>query len=161
MNKVLVSSAIKNESLFYINNNSKHFENKKDYSVNGRIKFIECKKIKLSEYKLKENYKHELLENPIVEIELEYINLNHTENSVEIFENNCNLVDLDNFEFSVMKNYLIDNDEICECLNLDRNIFHIYNLIPKVKHRINLFFIVPDEETEYYFKIVNGSIEEI
>lgn len=161
MNKVLISSAIKNESLFYINNNSKHFENPEYYSINGRIKFIGCKKIKLSEYKLKGNYKHELLENPIVEIDLEYINLNHTENSIEIFKHNCNLVDLDNFEFSVMDNFLIYNDEICDCLNLDRNIFRLYELIPKVKHEITLFFIVPDEETEYYFKIVNGLIEEI
>lgn len=162
MNKILIKSAIKNESVFYINNNLKKFDNNEYYSVNGRIKFIGYRKIKLSEYKLEKNYKHELLENPIVEITFEYVNLNHTENDKIIFSNNCNLVDLDNFEFSVIDNHWIDTEEIYKCLNLDDNDLCTYGtLIPKLRYKIKLFFLVPDEDTDYYFKIVNGTIEEI
>lgn len=162
MNKILIKSAIKNESIFYINNNLKTFDDDEYYSVNGRIKFIGYRKIKLSEYKLEKDYKHELLENPIVEITFEYVNLNHTENNKKIFANNCNLVDLDNFEFRVLDEYCLDTEEIRNYLHADSDDLCNYGkLIPKLKYKIKLFFLVPDEETDYYFEIVNGIIEEI
>ena len=166
MNKVLLSKAIKEESIFMIDNKSRTFSEPYYYSINGRIKFIEFKKLKINDYELKGTYKKELLDNPIVCLSLEYINLNQSENSIDIFENNCKIVDLDGYEFKIYStkgyNFICNEEEIYKIFELPENTYYGENtLIPKIKHRIDLFFIVPDEDSEYYFKIQNGTIEEI
>lgn len=165
MKRVLISKAIKEETIFMIDNNSKEFSQPYYNSINGRIKFLDFKKIKLSEYKLEETYPNELLQNPIACLRLEYVNLNHNENNIEIFENNCNLVDLDEYSFKVFstKGYGHGMEkEIYEIFNLPVESFYGENdFIPKIKQTIELFFVVPDEDTDYYFEIINGKIEEL
>lgn len=166
MNKVLLSKAIKDETTFLIGNYYKTFSQPYYYSINGRIRFIKLKKAKIKDYDLKGLYPRELIDNPIVCLSLEYINLNKSENSIEIFENNCKLVDLDEYEFKVYStnrcNFIDNEEEIYRIFGLLENTHYGENtLVPKIKHKINLFFIVPDEDSEYYFKIKNGSIEEV
>lgn len=169
MKRILLSKAIKDESIYMINNNSKIFSQPYYNSINGRVRFVNLKKINLSDYNLKGDYQRELLQNPLVCIEIEYINLNQTENSIDIFENNCNLIDLDGYSFKVFstKGYNFrggfnESKEIYRIFNLpDNSYYGQTDLIPKIKQTLELFFIVPDEETDYYFEIVNGIIEEI
>lgn len=166
MNKILLSKAIKNETIFMIDNNNKTFSQPHYYSINGRIRFLELKKIKLTDYELKGNYPSELLENPLVCLKLEYINLNQSENSIDVFENNCKLMDLDGYSFKVFSTkgykFIGVEKEIYKIFNLSENSYYGQTtFIPKIKQTIELFFVVPDEDTDYYFEIVNGKMEEI
>ncbi len=164
MNKILIKPAIQNETIFYVNNTFKKFSfSDETYdTINGRIKFINQKKIELSKLKLEGTYRYELLENPIIMLQFEYVHLNHFECEQDIFIDNCKLVDLDGFEYSVLDEELIKNEEIINALNIDKNTINKYNkLKPKIKQIVTLFFLIPDEENEYYLKINKGSIEEI
>lgn len=165
MNKVLLNKAIKDESIFIIDNSNKTFSQPYYYVINGRIKFLKLKKIKLNEFSLEGSYPEELLNNPIVCLSIEYINLHQNEKSIDIFENNCKLVDLDGYEYKVYStkwyNFTCNEDEIYKIFDLPKIIFRETELIPKIKNRIDLFFLVPDEDTDYYFLINSGSIEEL
>lgn len=166
MNKILLNKAIKDNIIYKIDNNDKTFSEPYYNSINGRIKFLEVKKINLSNFKLKGNYPSELLQNPIICLRMEYMNLNHSENSIDIFENNCNLVDIDGYSFKVYStkafHFTCCEEEIYKIFDLPNNSYYGQtDFIPKIKQNMELFFVVPDEETDYYFEIINGKIEEI
>lgn len=166
MKRVLLNKAIKDESIFLIDNKNKDFSQPYYNSINGRIRFLDLKKVNLSDYKLECDYPSELLQNPIICLRIEYINLNQSENNIEIFENSCNLVDIDGYSFKVYSTkgygFVGMEKEIYKVFGLSDNSYYGQtDLIPKIKQNIELFFVVPDEETDYYFEIINGKIEEI
>lgn len=156
MNKILINNALKNQTQFSINNQE---------SINGRLKFISIAKKSLSNYRLESNYPKEFLDNPIIDLIIEFTNLNHTEISTLEFKKSI-LIDLDNFEFEPIA---INNgfstseqdNEIFQIFSINKENFSNDRVYPKIKKQIHLFFLVPDEDTEYYFGIKNSVIEEI
>ena len=156
MNKILINNALKNQTQFSINNQE---------DINGRLKFISIVKKSLSNYKLDSDYPKEFLDNPIIDLIIEFTNLNHNEISTYEFKKST-LIDLDNFEF---KPIAIDNgfstneqdNEIFKIFSINKENFSNDRVYPKIKKQIHLFFLVPNEDTEYYFGMQNSIIEEI
>lgn len=155
MNKILISKAIINQTQFLI----------KSKDINGRIKFLKFEKKYLSSYNLKNNYSNEFIENPLVDLLIEFVNLNHEEINEYNF-NESKLVDIDNFKFEPIA---INNgfrtseqdDEIFNIFSINKENFSNGRIYPKIKKQIHLFFLLPDEETDYYFELEDGTIEEI
>lgn len=166
MDKILISKAIKDNTLFFVNND-KRIENgfsSYDNSINGRIKILNFSKYKLTEYNITNQLPYNYVQNILVKLDIEYINLNKTGNDLNIFKRGCDLMDLDGFRFDVISTNgfgLESVDEIYEKLGFEDDYYGETKLIPKVKNKLSLFFLVPDEETDYYFYIVDSNIEEI
>ncbi len=157
MNKILINKAIINQTQFMIKNNEE---------INGRLKFLKIDKKYLNNYKLKNNYSNEFLENPLVDLLVEFVNLNHEESSIYSFRDESRLVDIDNFKFEPVA---INNgfttteqdNEIFDIFSINIQNFSNSRIYPKIKKQMHLFFLVPDEETDYYFELDEGTIEEI
>lgn len=166
MDKILISKTIKDNTIFLVNND-KRIESGLDIeynSINGRIKILNFSKYKLTEYNIASKLPYNYVQNILVKLDIEYINLNKTENLIDIFENGCYLMDLDGFRFDIISTNgwgLEAASEIYEKLEFKDVYLGSLKLIPKVKNKLSLFFLVPDEETEYYFYIVDSNIEEI
>lgn len=155
MNKILISKAIINQTQFLI----------KSEDINGRIKFLKFEKKYLSSYNLKNNYSNEFIENPLVDLLIEFVNLNHEEIKVYNF-NKSKLVDIDNFKFEpiAINNGFSTSEQDYEIFNIfsiNKENFSNGRIYPKIKKQIHLFFLLPDEETDYYFELEDGTIEEI
>lgn len=162
MNKILIKSAIKNDSVFKI----KRISSNSDYNVDGRISFLKLEKIKLSDYNLEQDYSEEIKNNPIVRVSISYINLSQEEANISILENTCKLMDLDDFSYKVfsVKGYgfpIGTQEEVYKIFNINSDYYGYTEFIPKIKYVLDLFFLVPEEETDYYFSIENGIVEEI
>ena len=159
MNKVLIKNAINQENMYMIDN---HYELDYDESVSsvkGRIKLLNFEKFKLEPSKIQKKIDTEFLDNLIGKLELEYINLNQYENFDTIVDN-FYLVDLDGFRFQTIR----DVDVIIAIFENEHKDWlehQIGKFIPKIKKRITLFFLLPNEETDYFFELEDGTIEEI
>ena len=166
MDKIFLSKAIKDDTIFFVNN-QKRIENgfnHYDNSINGRIKILNFSKYKLSEYNMESQLPYNYTQNILVKLDIEFINLNKTGNDIEIFKRGCDLMDLDGFRFDIISTNgfgLEAVDEIYEKLGFEDDYYGETKLVPKVKNKLSLFFLVPDEETDYYFYIVDSTIEEI
>lgn len=148
MEKIKLNEAIKNEKVYRIDNkDDTSFTQNNYFLINGIIRFISQKKRKLQ---IDEDTKYlpiEYFENTIIEIEIEYINLNHFDTDINIFKNNdCYLIDEDGYHFD------IDSVENNNGINY---------FIPKVKQRVKLNFLVPNEEIEYELKIKKANFKEV
>lgn len=166
MDKILLSKAVKDNTLFFVKNDKRIAKGFSFYgnSINGRIRFLNLSKYKLSEYNITEKLPYNYTENVLVKLDIEYINLNKTGNDINIFERGCDLMDLDGFRFDVISTNGFGLDavgEIYEKLQFEDDYYGETKLIPKVKNKLSLFYLVPDEETDYYFYIVDGTVEEI
>ena len=93
-------------------------------------------------------------------MDLEYTNLNTYEN-FDTITSEFYLSDLDNFRFKTIGDIdiLIAISESRE-EDYDEK-YKIDNFIPKIKKKITLFYLLPDEETDYYFELDEGDIVEI
>ena len=140
MERILIKSAIKNEKIYYIDNkNDKSFNQLYYFLINGLIKFVDFRKIKLIRSKDNENMPEEYFDNILIELDIQYKNLNTFDTDIEIFlHNNCHLIDSDEYYFDAIE--MNTNDKISY-------------FIPKVWQSETLTFLVPDEDTEYYFQI--------
>lgn len=148
MNKIQLNYAMKNEKVYQIyNKNDTSFTQMHYFLINGIIRFISLKKRKLQ---IDEDTKYlpiEYFENTFIELEIEYVNLNRFDTDINIFKNNdCYLIDSEGYHFDL--DSVVNNNGI--------NYF-----IPKVKQRIKLNFLVPNEDTEYQFKINKTKFEEM
>ena len=139
MDKVLIKSAINNESIYYIDNKEdKSFTQLYYFLINGMIKFIDIKKVKLNRSQNNEDIPEEYFDNILIELEIQYMNLNKFDTDVDIFKNdNCHLVDADGY-FDIIS---MDKDN------------KIDYFVPKIWQKLKLTFLVPDEDTDYYFQI--------
>lgn len=158
MNKILINSAINNDIQYRVTNNYNSEINKKSESIKGRIKLKKFKKIQLpSNLEIDKEY----LDNKIGVLEIEYVNLNTFENFSHSIDN-FYIKDLDDFRFEAIGNANIFYP-ICDYLNIDvEKYFHrTDNLAPKIKYTMQIFFLLPDEETDYYLFLENGEFEEI
>lgn len=160
MNKILIKNAILQESLFMIDNNYTADFNQQVDSVKGRLKITSFEKFRLKKEKVTEKQiSDENYDNMIGKLELEYTNLNTYEN-FDTITWAFYLSDLDGFRYKIIS----DIDVICAIAeNLDKewDIYEIGNFIPKIKKKITLFYLLPDEETDYYFELNEGYIAEI
>ena len=140
MDKVLIKSAINNESIDYIDNKKdKSFTQLYYFLINGMIKFIDIKKVKLNRSQNNEDIPEEYFDNILIELEIQYMNLNKFDTHVDIFENdNCHLVDADGYYFDIIS---MDKDN------------KIDYFVPKIWQNLKLTFLVPDEDTDYYLQI--------
>lgn len=131
----------------YLVNNKSHYISSQLYYllINGKIRFINFKKRDVSKDDILDmpiNPK----ENKIIEIEIEYKNLNKFDTSTGIFMyNECYLVDSMGYHF---KTYSYSNDNETDYF------------VPKIWKKIKLIFLVPDEESDYYFKVDKLNIVE-
>lgn len=140
MEKVLIKSAINNETIYYIDNkNDKSFTQLYYFLINGMIKFIDIKKIKLNRSQDNEDIPEEYFDNILIELKIQYMNLNKFDTHVDFFKNdNCHLVDTDGYYFDIIS---MDEDN------------KINYFVPKIWQNLKLTFLVPDEDTDYYFQI--------
>ena len=114
-----------------------------------------CSFYKLDKEKIDEELSEEFYNNMIGELEFEYTNLNTYANSDWILDNFC-ISDLDNFKFGKVDQGA--RIKICDLLN--RN-WEIGDFIPKIKKKVIMYFLLPDEDTDYYFELEDATIEEI
>lgn len=147
MKKVSINSAIKSGSIYYINNyNDKSFDQLYYFLINGLIEFVEFKKINYIRSKNNEDIPDEYFENKIIELEIRYKNLNKFDTDIGIFSHdNCRLIDSDGYCF--------------DAIPIDEN-NRINYFIPKVWQNKKLMFLVPNEDTEYYFQILHVDFKE-
>lgn len=139
MDRVLIKSAIKNGNIYYIDKKSKRFEQSYYFLIKGLIKFIDFRKIKPIRSKANENMPEEYFNNILIELDIQYKNLSKFDTDVKIFlHNNCHLIDSDEYYFDTIE--MKTNDKISY-------------FIPKVWQSETFTFLVPDEDTEYYFQI--------
>ena len=160
MNKVLIKNAITQESLFMIDNNYTLDYDQSVCSVKGRLKILGFEKFKLDKNKVERKISEENFNNLIGKLDLEYTNLNTYENYDSITDE-FYLVDLDNFKFKSIGDIdiLIAITESREEDYFEKYKFNSF--IPKIKKKFTLFYLLPDEETHYYFELKDGKIEEI
>ena len=159
MKKVLIKNAIHQESVYMLDNHYTADFNEMVDSVKGRIKLLNFEKFKLEQAKTEKKIDDEFINNLIGKLELEYTNLNQYENFDTILDK-FYLVDLDGFRFQTIR----DIDVIVaiyENENKDWMEYKIGNFIPKIKKRLTIFFLLPDEETDYFLELEDGTIEEI
>lgn len=148
MDKIQLNYAINNGLIYKIDNEEdKSFDQLYFFSINGLIRFLSIKKKKL-EFTEKTKYlSEEYFENTIIELEIEYKNLNKFDNGIEIFTHNeCFIVDSDGYHFEIFS------------AESENNIDYF---VPKVWSKRKLLFLVPDEETEYSFKISHANYKEM
>lgn len=148
MDKILLNSAIKNGKIYYIDNkDDKSFDQMYYFSINGMIRFVDLRKTKLIHSEDTKYMSEEFFENIVIELEIEYKNLNHFDTDMNIFtHNNCYLVDSEGYHFDI---FSLDSED------------SINYFVPKVWQKKKLLFLVPDEETEYYFKISHANYKEM
>lgn len=160
MKKILIKNAILQESLFMINNNYTADFNQKVDSVKGRLRITGFEKFKLNREKVERRIGEENFDNLIGKLDLEYTNLNTYEN-FDTITSEFYLSDLDNFRFKTIRDIdiLIAISESREEDYYEK--YKIDNFIPKIKKKITLFYLLPDEETDYYFELDEGDIVEI
>ncbi len=147
MERILLEDAINNNKRYYISN-KENLRNSQLYYflIDGNIRILKQDKRKLKINEENKELPDEYFENSILEVEIEYTNLNYFDNDIEIFiHNNCYLVDLEGYHFD------IDN------IKNDNGLGYF---IPKIKQRIKLIFLVPDEDTKYLLEISNTIIKE-
>ena len=157
MNKILINSAINNDIQYKVTNNADSC-NEKSNSVKGRISLKSFKKIQLP---INTEVDKEYIDNNIGVLEIEYVNLNTFENFSHVLEKFF-LKDLDDFRFEAIGNAYTYHP-ICNYLNIDttKYFFSISSLTPKIKYNTYIFYLLPDEETDYYLFLENGEFEEI
>lgn len=153
MKRISLKNAINQGSIFMLNNNEE--EESRCTSVKGRIKFLNFIKYKLDSEKIDGELSEEFYSNMIGELEFEYTNLNTYANSDWILDN-FYISDLDNFKFGKVEQGA--RIKICDSLNRD---WEIGDFIPKIKKKAIMYFLLPDEDTDYYFELEDGTIEEI
>ena len=160
MKKILIKNAILQESLFMINNNYTADFNQEVDSVKGRLRITGFEKFKLYRENVERRISEENFDNLIGKLDLEYTNLNTYEN-FDTITSEFYLSDLDNFRFKTIRDIdiLIAISESRE-EDYDEK-YKIDNFIPKIKKKITLFYLLPDEETDYYFELDEGDIVEI
>ena len=160
MKKILIKNAILQESLFMINNNYTADFNQEVDSVKGRLRITGFEKFKLYRENVERRISEENFDNLIGKLDLEYTNLNTYEN-FDTITSEFYLSDLDNFRFKTIGDIdiLIAISESRE-EDYDEK-YKIDNFIPKIKKKITLFYLLPDEETDYYFELDEGDIVEI
>lgn len=160
MKKILIKNAILQESLFMINNNYTADFNQEVDSVKGRLRITGFEKFKLNREKVERRIGEENFDNLIGKLDLEYTNLNTYEN-FDTITSEFYLSDLDNFRFKTIRDIdiLIAISESREEDYYEK--YKIDNFIPKIKKKITLFYLLPDEETDYYFELDEGDIVEI
>ena len=160
MNKVLIKNAILQESLYMIDNHYTADFNQQVDSVKGRLKITGFEKFKLNKSKVERKIGEENFDNLIGKLDLEFTNLNTYEN-FDTITSEFYLSDLDNFRFKTIGDIdvLI---AIAESREEDYySDYEIDNFIPKIKKKITLFYLLPDEETDYFFELDDGTIDEI
>lgn len=140
MNTISIEKAIKEEKTYFIHNKfDTRFTQFYYFLINGNIRFISLNKRKLQMNDETKYFPIEYFENTLIELEIEYVNLNHFDTDISIFKNNdCYLVDANGYHFDI-DSVVNDNG--------------INYFIPKVKQKVKLKFLVPNEETEYIFNI--------
>lgn len=157
MKKILIKNAILQDSIFMIDNKCSPND---DDSIKGRMKILKFEKFKLDRDKVETEIDEEYFDNLIGKLDLEYINLNSCESSYFIIWK-FYLRDLDDFRFKT-----IDDSDILDAIKESReDIYYEMNsfdkFIPKIKKKITLFYLLPDEETDYYFELDEGEITEV
>lgn len=155
MNKVLIKNAILSENVFKIDNRDE------DYPVKGRFKIINFEQFKIEQSDFKDISKSKLAENKIGRLDIEYTNLTFSEAS--FITNIFQISDLDGYKFNE-----IDDQDVIQAISnhLNESIWYVLDdrnktFIPKIKMKISIFYLLPDEETEYYVEIRDCEIEEI
>lgn len=159
MNKILIKNAILQENIYMINNHYTSDFSPAVYSIKGRLKIINFVKFKLNKEKISKKISEEHFDNMIGKLELEYTNLNTYEN-YESITDSFYLSDLDEFRYKTINNMDV-KIAISEYLNEDWDSYNIGYFIPKIKTRVTLLYLLPDEETDYFFELNEGTIEEI
>ena len=159
MDKIQIKKAIEQEKIYMIDNNYTGKEDKiKYYSIKGRIKFISFEKFKLERNDIEDTIDEKYLNNIIGKLKVEYTNMNYVSNSD--ITNKFYLTDEKNNNYESIGTYDATK-AIANHLNKDILDIHGYEFIPKIKNRVDIFYLIPDEELEYYFKLKNGKIEEL
>ena len=153
MKRISLKNAINQGNIFMLNNNEE--EESRCTAVKGRIKFLNFIKYKLDSGKMNGELSEEFYSNMIGELEFEYTNLNTYANSDWILDN-FYISDLDNFKFGQVEKG--ERIKICDSQNRD---WEIGDFIPKIKKKAIMYFLLPDEDTDYYFELKDGVIEEI
>ena len=162
MDKILIKNAIKLGNIYYIDNQYK-LESKEDIEniIKGRLKILDFEEFKLDKTDIMNINKMQFLENKIVKLEFEYTNLNFIE--TQYISNICYIVDIDGFEFKP-----IHDHDIIQAIakHLDKTLWDLSEdmrktFIPKLKTRITIFYMLPNEETDYFLEINNCGIEQI
>ena len=167
MSKILLSKAIKDSTLFMIDNTEKVNRKNLDPEYNllyGRIRFLSLNKYRLSDYKFSEELPYVYMNNILIKLNVEYMNLNKTTNRIQVFDHGTDLEDLDGYKFEVISVNGFDSpitSEMYEKLKFKERYYNAYEIFPKMKDIFTLFYLVPDEETDYYFNIYDSKIEEI
>lgn len=162
MNKVLLNNAIKNCSVFEINNGRNRSISKLYYhSINGEICFLNARKIKIDRTDFKQQIADEYFENTILEITFQYTNLCKACNDIDIFINNgCFLVDEEGYKFEVISmNEGLTYDEGWEKYGIGKEEKLGY-FIPKVKQIEKLYFLIPNDEASYFLQIEHSNFKE-
>lgn len=154
MNKILIKNAILQENIYLINNN--YEEESEFHAIKGRIKFLSFRKFKLENKNNSKEIREEFFDNIIGELEIEYTNLNTYANSDTILES-FYLTDLDDFSFDT----ITDPGVIFKINEQVGRDWYVGDFIPKIKKKTYIYFLIPDEETDYYFGVEDGRIEEI
>lgn len=155
MNKVLIKNAILNENLYFIDNRDE------DYHIKGRFKILNFEQFTIDKQDFDNNCKAKFAGNKIARLDLEYTNLLFSEANfvTSIF----NIADMDGFIFKEIH----DQDLIQAIANhLNKPIWDILDsrnktFIPKIKIEFSIFYLLPDEDTEYYVETGKCEIQEI
>lgn len=162
MDKILIKNAIKLGNIYYIDNQHK-LESKEDIEniIKGRLKILNFEEFKLDKTDIMNINKMQFLENKIVKLELEYTNLNFIE--AQFISNICYIVDIDGFKFKP-----IHDQDIIQAIakHLDKTLWELSEdmsktFIPKLKMKITIFYMLPNEETDYFLEAKDCEIEEL
>lgn len=155
MNKVLIKNAIVNENVYSIDNKNV------DYPIKGRFKILNFEQFKIDKQDFKDMSKAKLAENKIGKLDLEYTNLLFSE--IRFITDIFNILDSDDYRFRE-----IHDDDVIQAIanHFNESVWYVLDdrnktFIPKIKMKISIFYLLPDEDTEYYLQVDNCEFEEI
>lgn len=159
MDNFLLKDAMENEKIYMLDNHYKGVEKNLTYfSVKGKIKIMNFEKFKLERNDAEDNIDEKYFDNVIAKLEVEYTNLNYIDNAD--ITRNFYLLDENNNEYETIGT-VDEMIAIANHLNKDVLDIHGYRFIPKIPNIIELFYLIPNDNRKYYFKLKKGKIQEL
>lgn len=156
MDRIPIKEAIRNGKIYIFEN-----KNKKDELFRGKIKILNFDEFKLSEKDINNDNLIEFVRNKIGHLCIEYTNLNFNEK--DFVTHNFVLSNANCARF----NEIEDRDGLDSIsIHLDKSSWDVLadrnkTFIPKIKTRIEIFYLLPDEDNNWFLEIKNCEVEEI
>lgn len=158
-NIIKIKESIKKQLIYKIDNN--YDINDVDgmsESIKGKLKILDFGYTEKSEINKIEKLPRAYYNNRIAYLLLQYTNYCTSEVSVSALEKNIYLIDEEGFKFATITDFYLLDSDYCQSI-LGEEYKSYGRFTPKIPKETILFFLLPDDESEYDLLIKDTDIE--